>query len=600
MTEFEERGRKVLRIFLKGLRVYLICPFSESLNFAKVGLCLFFDGPEMLGTMHALPGDDGVAKRDDAVTHLLRHLHDPSALCKNPIVASYFVATSAQEPVSMQERAQALRRVLELVAASADKLLEHNAGDQRAAIHASRQHAIVRRCDLQRETHATVAADLGLSRREFYRERKRARVRLTEYLEQTRRSFHAIAFSDEFDLQWDIAASFCGAGKYDSAILTLQALAAGPNTSQRIRAYAGIVPLLGEVGRIEEAKVALGAAREIHSLNHQSGPEENLARAEIETAAARILWLIGDLKKAAAKHEWILRQLNTALPLATERAFELQALSLIRLGMLRRDFGDTRSSLRFLARASRALGSFAKPVPLLQAELLGNLSLSYMVSPNDLAKAAETMAEYLSYSREHNLMCDTADALANLTTLHLQLGDAEQARLFAQSSLKLAASVSSNQQLVHIAINAALAEATVNPRSALELLAYASSRATPGSFAWAMIQVAAAETLLAGKSYEMAREKATRAARVMGEMGAIRYVGSALRIAAEAEERLGNQTKAHGLIQEALSALQSCGHASSLAEAYACSARLTANAAHAANARDLLKDLRKSRMALVT
>jgi tetratricopeptide (TPR) repeat protein len=536
---------------------------------------------------------------DDAVAHLLRHLHDASALRTNPIARTYFVAADGNKPIPTQERAHALRRIQELVAVAVDKLLSHEKGDERAAIHASRQHAIVRRCDLQRESHAAVAADLGISRRQFYRERKRACARLADYLERTR-SYDAVSCENEFDLHWDIASGFCAAGKYDSAVLMMEGLAAAGEAPQRIRAYAGLVPMLGEVGRIGDAKTAVAAAREVYAACRMSAAESVLARAEIETAAARVAWLTGDLKAAVARHEWILGHLRSAPPLATGRALELRAVSQMRLGMLKRDFGDARGSLQSLVLASRTLGSFARPAPLLQAEFLANLSLSFMVSPGGLEKSAACMAEYLSYSREHHLMCDTADALANLATLHLQWGDVAQARRFARSSLKLAPAVCSDQQLVYITINAAVAEATESPRSALNLIAQARERTAGGSFAWALLEVAAAEALLAGQFYDRARETATGAARMMWEMGAVRYAGSALRIAAEAEEHLGNRAKALAFIHEALRALETSGHASSLASAYACSARLTANTVHAANARDLLKNLQRPHTAIVT
>jgi hypothetical protein len=52
------------------------------------------------------------------------------------------------------------------------------ANDAAPTLHGSRQRSIVERCDIRREKCSVVAADLGISLRQFYRERHRAMERL--------------------------------------------------------------------------------------------------------------------------------------------------------------------------------------------------------------------------------------------------------------------------------------------------------------------------------------------------------------------------------------------------------------------------------------
>lgn len=94
--------------------------------------------------------------------HLLRNLHNGPALSENPFVAGLGIG-----PV---------RDVLEHLCAA---LGEEAAGGARDSS-VVRQYEIFRRCDLAGEPHSSVAAALGISRRQFYRERRQIAHRVAE------------------------------------------------------------------------------------------------------------------------------------------------------------------------------------------------------------------------------------------------------------------------------------------------------------------------------------------------------------------------------------------------------------------------------------
>ncbi len=315
---------------------------------------------------------------------------------------------------------------------------------------------------------------------------------------------------------------------------------------------------------------------------------------EIDAAAARVLWLSGRPAEMKAMQERILARLRTQSPLQTERAFELEALSWMRLGMLSRDVGDACKSLTYLRRAADVLQSLPKPPPALRAELAANLGLTQMVLPNGLNAAAESMRAYLAVSREHNLLCDVADALANLATLYLQLGDVPNARMFGRTGLDLAQWVSSKQQRAEISVIAALAEAEGGnfPR-ALELIDHARTDIVQRSPGWALTGLAEAQALLYAGAFRAAWRRAKEAAASMSAMGMMRYCGAALRIAAEAAEGANRRDEAVRTIREAIILLESRGHAASLARAYECKARLTRKRGDAHRARELRESLRQ-------
>src|ERR1700736_3391508 len=94
--------------------------------------------PAMYGVPNAAPL--GGAALDGAIRHLVRHIADPSELRKNPLVAERFAG--ARPP---------------MIAAA----LPEGSGAR----------GIVRPCDIGGPSHKAVVHELGISRRQFYRER---------------------------------------------------------------------------------------------------------------------------------------------------------------------------------------------------------------------------------------------------------------------------------------------------------------------------------------------------------------------------------------------------------------------------------------------
>jgi beta-phosphoglucomutase-like phosphatase (HAD superfamily) len=100
-------------------------------------------------------------------------------------------------------------------------------------------------------------------------------------------------------------------------------------------------------------------------------------------------------------------------------------------------------------------------------------------------------------------------------------------------------------------------------------------------------RIAEAEAGLARGEYKRALRLATSAADAMNRRGAARFVGSALRIRAEALERMGLTADAVWTIRNAIEALQAHGHPYALATAYRCAARLTGERRFKTAARNL-------------
>ena len=108
-----------------------------------------------------------------ALARLLRELDDVAALRSSPLLREAFAKPDGSAYADPEGMA-----LLRARAAVLSAIASLDSGPSGRNIHFARQRAIVTRCDLRGEKHAKVANDLGVSLREFYRERRRAFERL--------------------------------------------------------------------------------------------------------------------------------------------------------------------------------------------------------------------------------------------------------------------------------------------------------------------------------------------------------------------------------------------------------------------------------------
>lgn len=111
-----------------------------------------------------------------AVQHVLRHLDNPKELRNNPLLVN--------------ETIESLRARIHGICETMRWEATFHPRDSSLV----RQIEILRRCDLQREPHAAVAADLGISRRQFYRERSAIVHRVVDHFRRDAQSGKLIQF----------------------------------------------------------------------------------------------------------------------------------------------------------------------------------------------------------------------------------------------------------------------------------------------------------------------------------------------------------------------------------------------------------------------
>jgi hypothetical protein len=104
-------------------------------------------------------------------------------------------------------------------------------------------------------------------------------------------------------------------------------------------------------------------------------------------------------------------------------------------------------------------------------------------------------------------------------------------------------------------------------------------------------RVVAADTYICEGRFETALTTVQQGQRLLADIPGGRFVGSALRVHADALEGLGQLAAARARIKESLEVLSTSGHPFTLFKSYSTSARINRNRAHLIAARSLKSEL---------
>jgi hypothetical protein len=195
-------------------------------------------------------------RRRVAVT-LLQNVRNRRTLARHPLVAEACRSTTST-PDSRQrsELADQLPAIVKLLL---DELSSES--DQQR-----RRFSVLRRSDIERERHAAIACDMGLSRSQFYRDLHDARERFTQALEDHlslrtsgAKSLGGIARNEARFIAID---ALRDSGQFQRAHLAALALARDSDeAAQSIRALCACADLETELGSFTEAQGTIKRAR---------------------------------------------------------------------------------------------------------------------------------------------------------------------------------------------------------------------------------------------------------------------------------------------------------------------------------------------------
>jgi len=513
--------------------------------------------------------DSGAA----AAQHLLRHLDDPAGLRHNALVSPLFEKVEGASRISA-----VLGRVQDLVRRCADTLRADTSGGE-SSERRERQYQILVRCDLGSEAHDAVAADLHLSRRQFYRERKEASEFLARFVEEYVRERFAQTQHvslDRFALEVARAKALRLAGEPSASERVLRDLIASDDGfARKVEPWCGLIDLLTHDNRGVEAQ------RELEQLRHDLANTDGLGREEMLQSQARIdmqvagyLWMQGRMSDTVALDE---RDEGSVVAMARSvnpSAREFFVRTRIRQAMCGLMTGALDRAAANLEDVRAMLSSEDLPLALRIEFLLVYGSLRDHVGGSD--DTLPLVGEALNLAKRHGLVELVIDAMSGLSSAAQARGDFAAGSRYVYEILPVAERSGLAMQQGVLLNVAAMSEAALGKHeAAIDLARRARTVLSVDSLEAIYSSLAEGQASLTIRDYAGAGAAAELAFSAASAIRSDRLAGTALRLLAESAAGLGKDAEARERIVGAIAALEREGPPYALLQALQAAARIT-------------------------
>jgi tetratricopeptide (TPR) repeat protein len=505
-----------------------------------------------------------------ALARLLRTLDDAAALRSSPLLRGAFTtsdgsAYGAESMALLRARAAVLSAV-----ASLDSIPSGR------NIHFARQRAIVTRCDVRGEKHATVAGDLGISLRELYRERRRAFERLLALIPSNcaAPARSARSLPTRFELDLDHVANLRIVGDFGAAFAQLEHIAYEATSAEYgVRALCYGVEIAADVGDDERARRFFDRAVD-RAAEIASDVGSAVVELDVQMASAYVGWQGTDLAHSSKSLDRATRAADRLQPAADRHEIRSAVGVLFRGAELACLRGDAGSALALLGRARGLLDRLRHKPPSLLGQLFLELSVVHALVVGGMARAVEYALEALAIFESGQDPTGVAGAAGMLCSHLTACSDFLRAQHFGRMALRLARASNNAAEVADKALILSLAESlSGDPQRGLALAREACAGVHGGLFEVRGPLAAAEAYLRIGEPTE-ALAASERVAQYARARGMERYSGTASRIAADAHSALGNLAAARDEADVALAALAAHGHPHSLSRAYETANRL--------------------------
>ncbi len=490
-----------------------------------------------------------------ACRHLLLHLDDATKLRTNPLVAALFPNPGECTNIRVA-RQQALDTVRGIVAAAASDLLA-DGGNGPIALHTRRHHQILTRCDIHGESHKAVAADLGLSLRQFYRERRSVRTRVGSFVEkEVRRIQNRPAFVvDPFYVEFCRADMLFELGANVAAINLLEALRNSETESRKkLLAWITLLEIRAKCG---DPIIAMsewqGAVSE--------SPSE--LRGWIDVALGTILWHMGN-ERESRRVDSQSRALLDGLASSVEninRDFALrQCLELIkRSGWT----GSPAEVATLLEHTEKIFETVDQAGVTLQTTFLCELADSQIATCESPEIVEPLLAKIGELAYEHGLSASYAQFLLMLCIVEQLKGNLLDARRIVSDALRLLPTVATLELRRLATIRAADVEAELGQFKVAADIARSVRESVPdNSHLWLMASLVEAKSLTRLRNFEYTiplLHSVYDATRSSALLMSVLAGGKAMHLLAENYAELGRSKEAGTCIEESIRILQGVG-----------------------------------------
>lgn len=495
--------------------------------------------------------------------HLFRHFHDVKELRRNPLCAPFFQAARAQRRPAPDHAAllnvhRGIRKIVEDYESST--MGEPDGEPLR------RQLALFKAYIFERRPWEELAAELGLSRRQFFRDYASVRDRILEGFAHWGPPSHVEQWLERDELPISQAGLLIQANMLDEAAKRLRETAMHETRGEtRARALCTLARLAMDDARYAEAESLLHAAVE--------ETENTALRAEIGVLNKYLQWYscgtasaqgVPSVDRARLAYD----RNNQAISAAYLHLLMYEAAYMTWVG----NFAD---AYRVIQRAKALLDTESSP----SIEDRLGIAQIYSVtiaalSPQNLPQSISLLTEAVDLARKNGFVRSALLTSSTLGMHFVGMGNMKAAHSLFDRCLKAGESL--NDRSLHMTLQIDLGDpAAVGAecsRARLErvlpLLPDADWRA-PG--VCLLLAVASAEL----QQQDHALAELERANRLAGRAGNMRISGATLRELAALQFQSGQTRQAKETIGDAVAVLERHGNAYSLAKAYRAYASIT-------------------------
>lgn len=500
---------------------------------------------------------EGFASKEALYRHFIGSLNKIGQLRRNPIVTALFEKTSGAGRPTEADRAAA-ERIRRMLAGLLDEIVASAPTSERRR--AERTRSIILRCDLGGTAHKAVAAELGLSPRQFYRERERAILGAGEAFEllmARRHSAHPVMI-DVFSVALQQISALRNAGLAGDALqLAHRIRCESPRAEQRTALACVQAELHAELHEYDAALNLLDA------LSCEALPNTHPA---VMLTYAHVYAAIGAVARAYS---------YTEAAIGEARACDVRARALLLRCDLEISRGNMSGARSALQDAEFAIGRLEYVPPELLAEQLMQECYVYALDPADSSAMLASYNRGLQLAQRHGLAGAAVNLTLSLSTYHSLQGRVEEAARYARRALDLAELIPWAQYgpAYLIAAEAEIAAQRFEHASGFVRKARAVLRPDGRDFARA--QMLEAQIECSSGRFREAVAAGKTAVELSQRADCPRFAGASLRILAEAYAGMNRLREARESIDDALSILESRGHGHSLGRARQVAARLT-------------------------
>ncbi len=505
-----------------------------------------------------------------SVTQMLAFFRDDEALRQSPLVSLHF-----RDGADIVSTAKQVRL---LILSAIDRMVEVAAPSVRAI--AQRRRQILLRHDLGGESRCNICDDLGITERQFFRDRKAASELLALELraalpKEVEPPFETAIVNDPAELALQAALRMAVAGTTSSALERSEAVArVAGDIGWRVVAKCLFSQLSVERGDLSAATELLDSAQALYSDNEaEIGQARAIGlQAIFKVGHGLVSWFSGAQKEATSLVRSGFDRFYVS-PFLAGPVSEILMRGVVQCAGILSDAGELEVRAAALVDVRRVMERLPLAPQYLDLELRLELAKGQILLGSDDAAVAIEFVETMQRAQQLGLPAIAAEAARELGSIASRLGDVAQARYFQSAALGFADLHDSRLARAVTYAYASLMETRLgNPQRALELAYNASDSRPTGSMNSAYFDYVLARAQFARGLAEEALHSAEIAAgsSAIGEFGR----AAALLLMAESAAALGRGAAASAHVDEAVARLGIYGQTYLMSQAHSTRKRL--------------------------